>query len=196
MKWLLAVAVVPCLHAANTPAEFFETKVRPVLAKNCFSCHTQSKLGGLAMTSREDLLKGGKSGPAVVAGEPDKSLLVQALTQQHERLKMPPSGKLEESAIASIKAWIRDGAVWPEGPKGKQYAVSTEQRQWWAFQPVRNPAVPAVKNKSWVKTPIDAFLLAALESKNVKPRGPGRPAHTDSPGDAGPDGAAAHGRRD
>ncbi|MBL8241749.1 MAG: PSD1 domain-containing protein [Bryobacterales bacterium] len=169
MKWLLAVAAVLCLPAAETPAEFFETKVRPVLAKNCFSCHTQSKLGGLAMTSREDILKGGKSGPAITAGDPDKSLLLQALTHQHERLKMPPSGKLDDASIAAVKTWIRDGAVWPDGPKAKQYSVSNEQRQWWAFQPVKNPAPPAVKAKAWVKSPVDAFILAALEAKGLKP---------------------------
>ncbi|MBI2684738.1 MAG: PSD1 domain-containing protein [Acidobacteria bacterium] len=169
MKWLLAVAAGVCLSAAETPAEFFETKVRPVLAKNCFSCHTQSKLGGLAMTSREDLLKGGKSGPSILSGDPGHSLLIQAITHQHERLKMPPSGKLDDASIADIKTWIRDGAIWPEGPKAKQYTVSAEQRQWWAFQPVKNPAPPAVRNKAWVKSPIDAFILNSLEAKNRKP---------------------------
>ncbi|MFN0104203.1 MAG: PSD1 and planctomycete cytochrome C domain-containing protein [Bryobacteraceae bacterium] len=173
MKWLLAVAAGVCLPAAETPAEFFETKVRPVLAKNCFSCHTQSKLGGLAMTSREDLLKGGKTGPAIAAGDPEKSLLVQAITHQHERFKMPPTGaKLDDTSVAFIKTWIRDGAIWPEGPKARQYAVTDEQRQWWAFQPVKNPTIPAVKNKAWVKSPIDAFILSALEIKNLKPTAP------------------------
>lgn len=173
MKWLLAVAAVVCLPAAETPAEFFETKVRPVLAKNCFSCHTQSKLGGLAMTSREDLLKGGKTGPAITAGDPDKSLLIQAITHEHERFKMPPSGKMDDASVAAIKTWVRDGAVWPEGPKvAKQYAVTNEQRQWWAFQPVKNPAPPAVKNKAWIKSPIDSFILSALEAKSLKPTAP------------------------
>ncbi|HEU0123981.1 MAG TPA: PSD1 and planctomycete cytochrome C domain-containing protein [Bryobacteraceae bacterium] len=177
MKWLLAVTAGVCLSAAETPAEFFETKVRPVLAKNCFSCHTQTKLGGLAMASREDLLKGGKTGPAIVSGDPEKSLLVLAITHQHERFKMPPSGaKMDEVSIGHIKQWIRDGAVFPEGPgtkqAGKQYIVTKEQRQWWAFQPVKNPAPPAVKNKAWGKSPIDAFILAALEAKDKKGMGP------------------------
>ena len=173
MKWPLAVAAAVCLAAAENPAEFFEAKVRPVLAKNCFSCHTASKLGGLAMTSREDLLKGGKSGPAVVTGDAENSLLIQAVTHRHERFKMPPSGnKLDDASIADLKTWVRDGAAWPEGPKtaaAKKFAVTPEQRQWWAFQPVKNPAPPAVKTKAWVKTPIDAFILAALEAKNLKP---------------------------
>ncbi len=173
MKWLLAAAAVLCLPAAESPAEFFETKVRPVLAKNCFSCHTQSKLGGLAMLSREDLLKGGKSGPSIVSGDPENSLLVRAITHQHDRFKMPPAGnKLDESSIASIKTWIRDGAVWPEGPKTKQFAVTSVQRQWWSFQPVKAATPPAVRNRAWGKTPIDAFILAALETKNLKPTPP------------------------
>ncbi len=174
MKWPLAVVAVLCLPAAETPAEFFETKVRPVLAKNCFSCHTQTKLGGLAMFSREDLLKGGKSGPALVPSDPGKSLLVQAITHQHASLKMPPSGKLDDASIATLKSWIANGAIWPESAvkPSKQYSVTAEQRQWWAFQPVANPAPPAVKNKAWVKTPIDAFILSALEAKNLKPTAP------------------------
>lgn len=172
MRWLLLSAAAVCAHAAETPVEFFETRVRPVLAKNCFSCHTQTKLGGLAMTSRDALLKGGNSGPSIRTGEPDASLLVQAVTHQHERFKMPPNGvRLADGEIAAIKTWIRDGAVWPEALKAvsKEYSISKEQREWWAFQPVRSTTPPAVRNKGWVKSPIDAFLLAALEAKNLKP---------------------------
>ena len=171
MKWVAAIGVIVCLPAAETPAEFFETNVRPVLAKNCFSCHTQSKLGGLAMTSREALIEGGKTGPAIVVGNPEESLLVQAVTHQHERFKMPPTGpKLDAASILSIKTWIRDGAVWPEGPKpASKYAITAEQKQWWAFRPVTNPAEPAVKYKAWVKNPLDAFILAALEAKQLRP---------------------------
>ena len=175
MRWLLVSAAAVCAHAAETPVEFFETKVRPVLAKNCFSCHTQSKLGGLAMTSRDALLKGGNSGPSIRTGEPDASLLVQAVTHQHERFKMPPNGaRLADGEIAAIKTWIKDGAVWPEAPKAalKEYTISKEQREWWAFQPVRAAAPPAVRNKTWVKSPIDAFLLAALEAKGLRPSPP------------------------
>ena len=100
--------------AADEKADFFELRVRPVLVKNCFSCHSATKMGGLVMESRDFLLKGGQSGPAVRPGDPDNSLLIQAVRQTHERLKMPPSGKLQEMEIADLVAWIRDGAVWPE----------------------------------------------------------------------------------
>jgi mono/diheme cytochrome c family protein len=175
MRWLLVAGAVACLYA-ETPAEFFEMRVRPVLAKNCFSCHTQSKLGGLEMTSRESLLKGGKSGPAIVDGKPDESLLVRAIEHEHERLKMPPSGsKLDREDIDAIRAWIKDGVTWPASapaPAGKKYVITPEQRQWWAFQPVKKPAPPEVKAKAWAKGAVDAFILAALEAKGLKPAGP------------------------
>ena len=98
--------LAPVLQAASVSEQrdFFEMRVRPVLAKNCFACHTSSRMGGLEMSGREAFLKGGKSGPAIVPGDPEKSLLVQAVSQTHERLKMPPQGKLAESEIADLRA--------------------------------------------------------------------------------------------
>ena len=149
-------------------------RVRPVLAKNCFSCHTSSRMGGLEMSGRDAILKGGKSGPAIVPGEPDKSLLVQAVAQTHERLKMPPQGKLAEAEIADLRAWIKDGATWPEAApantsKGTAYVITPEQRAFWAFQPVRKIEPPLVKDKAWARTAIDKFILAKLEAQNLKP---------------------------
>ena len=162
--------------AADEKADFFEERVRPVLVKNCFSCHTATKMGGLVMESRDFLLKGGQSGPALRAGDPDNSLLIQAVRHTHERLKMPPSGKLEEREIADLVVWIRDGAVWPETPvpaakTGHGTKISPEQRAWWAFQRVKKPAPPAVKNPAWAKSAIDRFVLAKLEDKGMAPVG-------------------------
>jgi hypothetical protein len=174
---IISLALV--LFAPNLPAasvaeqrDFFEMRVRPVLAKNCFTCHTASRMGGLEMTSRATLLKGGKSGAAVTPGDPDKSLLIQAVAQTHERLKMPPQGKLADKEIADLREWIRDGAVWPESaaaPAGTGYVITPEQRAYWAFQPVRKPEPPAVKDKNWPRGPIDRFILARLEEKGLKP---------------------------
>src|SRR5881398_1501631 len=97
-------------------AEFFESRVRPVLSKNCFSCHTTSKLGGLQLDSREHLLQGGASGPAIVPGKPESSLLIQAVRRTHARLKMPPQGKLGDEEIDNLAAWVKMGAVWPTAP--------------------------------------------------------------------------------
>ena len=160
--------------------DFFEMRVRPVLAKNCFACHGSARMGGLEMSGREALIKGGKSGPAIVPNDPDKSLLIQAVAQTHERLKMPPQGKLAESEIADLRAWIKDGAVWPAGApannaKQGEYVITPEQRAFWAFQPVRKPEPPAVKDKGWARGPIDRFILAKLESQGLKPvRGAGK----------------------
>jgi mono/diheme cytochrome c family protein len=177
MRFSVAViASVALMRAAETaPAEYFEMKVRPVLAKNCFSCHTQTKMGGLALTSRDDLMKGGASGPAVKPGDAEGSLLYQVVKQTHERLKMPPSGKLSDDEVEVLAAWIRSGAVWPEHkvePKPDGYRITPEQRAWWSFQPVKKPTAPEVKNQAWARTDIDRFLLARMEAKQLKPAPP------------------------
>jgi hypothetical protein len=146
--------------------------VRPVLARNCYGCHTTTHMGGLQLDTREHVLKGGNSGAAIVPGHADQSLLVQAITQKHEKFKMPPGGKLKTDDIEAIQAWINAGAVWPEGsgkPPAPQYTITAQQRAFWAFQPVRDPAVPKVKNAAWAKSPIDHFILAALEAKGLSP---------------------------
>ncbi len=91
------------IGAESSPDEFFETRIRPVLARNCFSCHTASKLGGLRLDSRKDLLTGGKSGPAIVVGDSARSTLIEAVEHVHSRLKMPPSGKLRPEEITDLR---------------------------------------------------------------------------------------------
>ncbi|MFN7923676.1 MAG: PSD1 and planctomycete cytochrome C domain-containing protein [Bryobacteraceae bacterium] len=165
--YLLAIAAA--LPGAD-PAEFFETRVRPVLATNCYSCHAATKLGGLEVTSREALLNGGKSGPAIVPGKPAESLLLQAISYSHTRLKMPPSGRLREAEISALEQWIRDGAVWPQGKATiKSKGITAEQRAFWSFQPVRKPAIPSTRDDSWPKTAVDRFILARLEQKGLTP---------------------------
>src|SRR5262245_8544875 len=89
--------------------EFFERHVRPVLAQNCFACHTNSKMAGLRLDSREDILKGGKSGPAVVPGDPEKSLLIAAIREA----RMPKDGHLQPNQIEDLVSWVKDGMFWP-----------------------------------------------------------------------------------
>jgi hypothetical protein len=131
-------------------------------------------MGGLRLDSREAILKGGKSGPAVVPGKAADSLLMQAVMQQHE-LKMPPSGKLPEAEIAILRNWIDGGAWWPEGDKpaenekSAEYKITPEQRAFWAFQPVHKPELPAVKDSEWTKNPVDRFILARLEKEGLHP---------------------------
>ncbi|MEZ5398624.1 MAG: PSD1 and planctomycete cytochrome C domain-containing protein [Bryobacteraceae bacterium] len=158
---------------ADDPAAFFENNVRPVLAHNCYSCHTASAMGGLRVDSREALLKGGKRGAAIVAGKPDASLLLAAVRQSDPSLKMPPSGKLSATEIAAVARWIETGAVWgaeaaPARPSSK-YIITPEQRHWWAFQPIVKPGPPRVKNERSAANDIDRFVLAALERERLQP---------------------------
>jgi mono/diheme cytochrome c family protein len=174
---LLVLLGAPALRGAEAAnaREFFELKVRPVLVKNCFACHTSARMGGLEMKSREALLEGGKDGPVIVPGEPEKSLLIQAIEQTHPRIKMPPGGKLKEEEIQDLVTWVKNGAVWPEGGPpvtSSMPVITAKQRAYWAFQPVRKPALPAVKDKSWPKAPIDSFILAALEKRGLEPNKP------------------------
>src|SRR4051812_46065349 len=159
----LTLLLAPLVYSADDKAqEFFEMRVRPVLAKNCFACHTGSKMGGLEMRSRESLLKGGKSGPAIVPGDPEQSLILKAVRQQTD-LKMPPQGRLKDEEIEHIASWVKSGAVWPDAPasaapKAGEYVVTPEQRAFWSFQPIRKPEPPKVNAKS----PIDRFIAAKL----------------------------------
>jgi len=173
--FLLASPVLQASQAAD-PAEFFELHIRPLLAKNCYACHTGSRLGGLQLDSRESILKGGNSGPAIIPGKPEESLLIQAVSHTHERLKMPPQGKLKDEEIADLRAWVKAGALWPEtagvvstAAKSKEYTITPEQRAYWAFQPVRKPEPPRVQEPSWVKNPIDNFILSKLEGHGLVP---------------------------
>lgn len=168
---LCALAWSPASFATDQ-IEFFETRIRPLLAKNCFACHTTAHLGNLEMVSLDSLRKGGNSGPAIIPGNPDESLLIQAVSHTHPRLKMPPQGQLSLEEIADLRAWIKMGAVWPASTQTKLqpgYQITPEQRKFWSFQPVRKPAIPTVKNKSWVKMPIDNFVLARLEKEGLLP---------------------------
>src|SRR5580700_3099785 len=157
--------------------DFFENKIRPLLAENCYDCHTAAEMGGLRVDSRDRLMQGGKSGPAVMPGDPDKSLLIQAVRQTGD-LKMPKGGKLKPEEIQALTDWVKMGAPWPEtkmaaaapAPPGK--VITAEQRAFWSFQPLKDPAIPVVKEKSWAKTNIDHFVLAKLEAKGMKPVGP------------------------
>jgi hypothetical protein len=162
-------------RAAGTD-EFFESKVRPVLAQNCYGCHTETRSGGLRLDSAEAVQKGGQSGPPIVPGKPDESLLIQAIRQTGERLKMPPGRKLKEEEIAAIEEWVKSGAVWPAGaakaPSRPPYVITAQQRSFWSFQRVRKPVVPEVGDRAFVRNPIDAFILSKLEAQKLKPARP------------------------
>ena len=164
--------------APSDPAaiQFFEEKVRPVLATNCYSCHgADAQLGGLRVDSRAALLRGGKSGPALTAGDPARSLLIAAV-RQSGALKMPQGGRLKASEVAALSAWVAGGAPWPQAVLAADptttYTISPAQARFWSFQPVTHPAPPAVRNTAWVRTPVDRFILARLEARGLRPAPP------------------------
>jgi len=175
--FLLTALVLPAAEPQRGAAspDFFESKIRPLLAGNCYSCHTDSALGGLRLDSREAMLKGGSRGPALVAGNPEQSLIVKAVRQTDGKLKMPMGSKLKDSEIEDIVAWVKAGAVWPaSGPvtavktPGK-YTISPEQKSFWSLLPLKQPAPPPVKDTRWAKSDVDKFILANLEKQALKP---------------------------
>ncbi len=174
---ILLAAVFPALAVGQDAGiTFFETKVRPVLVEHCYSCHShQAKKhrGGLYLDSKAGLLEGGDSGPAIVPGKAADSLLIKAMRHTAGDVKMPPDRKLSADVIADLEKWIALGAPDPRtGAPGKVVGRGIdieEGRKFWAFQPPKLPAVPAVSDAAWPEGTIDCFLLAALEAKDVRP---------------------------
>jgi mono/diheme cytochrome c family protein len=152
--------------------QFFEQRVRPILVEYCHSCHGPKKQElGLRLDSAEGLRKGSESGPVVVPGAPDDSLLIQAVRYNGDT-QMPPKGKLPDEAIAALVTWVKAGAAWPVDPNavGSDTATPAERaKTHWAFQPVGDPAIPDVQDPAWVATPVDAFVLARLEQAGLPP---------------------------
>ena len=166
----------PALLAQPAPdtgdAAFFETKIRPLFVERCYACHTEARMGGLQLDSRDHFLRGGKSGPIVVPGEPDASLLVKAL-RYDANPKMPPTGKLAASEIAAVETWVKAGAAWPRNEKAAfkspPYKITAEQRAFWSFVPVKAVLPPDVKDAEWAGTEIDRFIAAKLEARGLRP---------------------------
>src|SRR5262245_7339113 len=155
---LVAVVAAHRVHAQDakpSPAalQFFESKVRPLLAENCFQCHGEKKQrGSLRLDSLATILEGGDQGPAIVPGHPEKSLLVKAISHTDPDFKMPPTKKLSREQIADLTNWIKLGAPWPGGakavasaPKKEEKAITAEERAHWAFQPVKRPPLPPLR---------------------------------------------------
>ncbi|HRX79338.1 MAG TPA: DUF1549 domain-containing protein [Pirellulaceae bacterium] len=175
---LAAAWLIPLVGSADDEQperlRFFETKIRPLLVEHCYECHGPDlQESDLRLDTTEGILLGGASGPAVVEGEPDQSLIMVALSYREDDLKMPPTGKLEDDEIADFRRWIEHGAAMPEvegGVKPRRGAIDMEQaRQFWSFQPPQNPSLPSVQKTSWPQTSVDHFVLALLESKQLTP---------------------------
>ncbi|AMV38228.1 PSD1 and planctomycete cytochrome C domain-containing protein [Planctomyces sp. SH-PL62] len=157
--------------------EFFEKQVRPLLVERCYECHSsgaKAPKGGLSLDDPEGWVKGGDSGPAVVPGSPDESLLIDAV--RYGSLEMPPRGKLPALEIAVLERWVGMGA--PAPPSGNSRprpapATSPDEaaRSHWAFRPIADPPAPLVKDAGWPRSDVDRFILAKLESEGLSPVG-------------------------
>jgi mono/diheme cytochrome c family protein len=187
MRFFLA-SIMTAFTAASVAAqdagiEFFEKKIRPVLVEHCHECHAAGAKkfrGGLLVDSRPALQKGGETGPALVPGHPEKSLLIKAIGYRDDDLKMPPKGKLPAAVIADLEAWIAMGAPDPRDkvtaiPQAASWSdVAAQRKNWWSLQPPSRPKIPSGDERL---SPIDRFVFAQLVKKNLSLTAPA-PAHT------------------
>jgi hypothetical protein len=179
---LLGVAVLaswaPIFGQAGDAA-LFESKIRPVLVKSCYGCHSskmKAPMGGLVLDTKAGLAKGGASGAVVVAGNPTESKLLKAMSYSDPHLQMPPSGKLPAAVLDSFQEWIAKGAYDPRVDPAATAATTPlrgmsveEGRKWWAFQKVGEIEPPKVRQTNWPQRKIDYFILAKLEEKQLAP---------------------------
>ncbi len=175
---VLTSGQTPAAGAATAQdTTLFETKIRPLLAANCFACHGEKAMAGLRVDSREGLLRGGESGPAVVPGDPENSAMLKAVQHAEGFPRMPRGrAKLAAADLDALAEWIRTGAPWPAEAAATpapavshERVITPEQRGFWAFQPIKKPRLPAVQNAAWPRTGIDRFILARLERDGLSP---------------------------
>ena len=180
LSLLLAGPIAPDLQAAEEKLPLpvkskieFLRDVEPILHTKCYECHGSGmQMNGLRFDQKEAALKGGYSGPAIVAGNSAKSPLILRVASAKDGFKMPPAGPaLTAREIGVLRAWIDQGAVWPDVPAAPagQKLSQAERRSHWSFQPIQRPGEPAVRQSAWCRNPIDSFILAKLESEGIAP---------------------------
>ena len=174
--WLLAWTSV--LSADDSANQFFEEKIGPVLAEHCYECHSaQAKRairlkGGLLLDSRDGVRRGGDSGPAVIPGNPEDSLILEAL--RFESLEMPPAGKLPDEVIGDFVRWIEMGAPDPRDVdaaigSGELSEEMLQSLEYWAFEQPADSRPPTVRNSAWPRGAVDQFVLAKLQAAGLQP---------------------------
>lgn len=176
LRLFSALPLLLCAVAGSAEkTDFFEKRIRPVLVDHCYKCHSASseKLkGALLLDTREGMLKGGESGkPAIVPGDAEASLLVEAIRYGNEDLQMPPKERLTEQQVADFVAWINSGATDPRTNAAVASAAKSAATHW-AFQPPKSPPLPKTRDRSWAKTPIDQFVLSKIEERGLTPAKP------------------------
>ena len=189
-KYPLLVSILVLMNAASTRAEeipafsstdleFFENRVRPLLVEHCYECHSNNSEeaeGGLLLDSRQAAIKGGDTGPAIVPGKADESLLIDAV-RYGDLYQMPPKSKLSEKEIEILVKWVNRQAPWPAGEVQHLAATQTfdlvaRKNSHWAWQPIADPYVPKVADNNWPLDSLDHFILAKLEDKQLSPAPP------------------------
>jgi hypothetical protein len=175
---LITIGLLANFASGAEPADearhrFFESKVRPLLVEHCLKCHgPEQQWSGLRLDSRDGLVKGGDSGPAVVINRPDESLLIRAVRHEPDFPAMPPEDegeRLSDDEIRTLSKWIADGATYPPAP---DRAAKDAAGPHWAFEPVSHPAVPNVADSMWPRGELDRFILTELEAEGFEPAPP------------------------
>ena len=160
---------------ATEKEEFFESRVRPLLARKCYECHRRKAEGGLRLDSLKDMLAGGTSGPAIVPGKPQQSLLWKVIAKQHSEITMPPSEPLKEGEVRVFEKWITEGAAWPKpirlsSTAPDEYGITDEERKFWSFQPLSPAAIAnatSVRNTPSSKNPIDTYITEIQKKHGI-----------------------------
>ncbi len=182
-RWAMVamLAMVPASAVAGekpgaSPSDFFEARVRPVLVDHCYRCHSagaKSLKGGLRLDTADGMVRGGDSGPAVVPGDLEASLLIRAVRYDDDQTRMPPKQKLSGPAIEALEQWVRSGAVMPHAVEAgavRRGGIDFEAaRSHWAYQPIRRVVPPPVKDADWPASPVDRFVLARMEAAGLTP---------------------------
>ncbi len=175
--WVFLLTPILCMSADSERIEFFESRIRPILAQDCYQCHNSEGTaeGGLVLDHRDGLLEGGDRGPSIVPGDPAQSLLIQAIRHEDDDLKMPSSGpKLDQAIVRDFEQWIRVGAPDPRDrpPTDTELATDTDwsaimqrRKRWWSFQPIRRSEPPVIEK---VDHPIDRFIRARLAKSGLE----------------------------
>jgi len=182
LLWLILTSLGPvALGITPEQAEFFESKIRPILAESCYECHNSvnKSKAGLSLDYRDALLAGSENGSVIEPGNPEDSVLIWAIRHEDD-LEMPENApKLDDNAIADFEEWIRMGAPDPRDKKPTQLDLDNavpwetlleKRRQWWSFQPLKKTAPPQASDTDWNGNPIDQFLFSAFSEKGLEPQ--------------------------
>ena len=170
-QWPFLLLVVLLASPRLRADEFFESRVRPLLVERCYECHQRQAEGGLRLDSRAAILRGGQSGPALVVGNPGKSLMIQAVRREHDEVAMPPDESLTDDEVSILERWVQEGARWPAATPSvapDPHGITAAERSFWSFQPITKTTPPELTGP-WGKHPVDAFVASAHQAHRLTP---------------------------